>query len=472
MSALTIREKASYACGTIPFGLGFMVLGQLAFPIYNLTLGVSATLVGAALAAGRLWDAISDPVMGSLSDNARTRWGRRRPFILLGGVLLAVALPLLWSVPASLEDTARFAWIIASILFFYTATTVYSVPWLSLGYELNPDPLERTRLQAWRAYFGAVATVSVAWFYRWAQADVFADTVEGIRWISVAAGGIILLCTLPVILFCRERPEVPSRSQATIPFWSGLRDTFKNRAFLILVSGIVTPMLCIPMLVGSLAVYINSYHVFAGDTKTGAAYAAAFSSAMFLLKFVFVPVGVRLVARFGKIPVIRWVLWLGLLASLAKFVLYTPSAPWLQFVNALLLAPSVTIFWLLVDPMKADCADFDELQTGRRRSATYAAIANWIEKATMTVVLLGSGLLIDWSGFSPDLGAAQPEGTLLFLRLAFALVPAAAFAIALVALRFYPLDEARTADIRARLAARAAAASEIPGTNPLPTSQS
>ena len=172
---------------------------------------------------------------------------------------------------------------------------------------------------------------------------------------------------------------------------------------------------------------------------------------MFFLKFPILPHGLRLVARFGKIRMVRWVLWLGLIASLAKFVLYTPAAPWLQFANALLLAPSVAVFWMLVDPMKADCADYDEWKTGRRRSATYAAVASWVEKATMTVVLLGSGLLLDWSGFDPSLGAAQPEGTMLFLRLAFALVPASAFVIALIALRYYLLTEEQTSTIRAEI---------------------
>lgn len=458
MPPLTAREKASYACGAIPFTLGYMVLGQLALPIFNLTLGQSATMVGVALALGRLWDAFSDPFMGSISDNARTRWGRRRPFILLGGILCALAFFVLWSVPQALGEWAQFAWIMACILLFYTATTVFSVPWLSLGYELNPDPVERTRLQAWRTYFGGAAILCVPWFYRWAQADIFGDTMTGIRWIGAAAGLGCLLFALPVFLGCRERVETSGQPQQHTPFWQGLRETLENRPFLILVVGIVVPLLCIPMLVGSLGLYVNSYYVFSGDTKAGATYVAAFGTAMFVLKFVLVPIGVRLVARYGKIQVVRWTLWLGLAASLSKFFLYTPSAPWLQFVNIIPFAPSVAVFWLLVDPMKADCADYDEWKTGRRRSGTYAAVANWIEKATMTTMLLGSGLLLDWSGFDPALGANQPDGTMLTLRLAFSLVPASSYVIALLALRFYPLDEARTAIIRKALEEKASAA--------------
>ena len=247
---LTIKEKAAYACGAIPFTLGCMALGQLAFPIFNLTLGMSATLVGAALALGRLWDAFSDPFMGSVSDNARTRWGRRRPFILRGGVLFAVAFPLLWSVPEGWSGGSQFAWIACCILLFYTATTVFSLPWLSLGYELNPDPLERTRLQAWHAYFARAATLSIPWFYRWAQADVFGDTLSGMRWLSLVVGNAIFAFALPVFFGCRERVDNPPRRQEKTPFWQGLCETTSNLPFLILIGGIVMPMLCIPMLVG------------------------------------------------------------------------------------------------------------------------------------------------------------------------------------------------------------------------------
>lgn len=341
---LTVAEKTSYACGAVPFGLGFMALGSLAYPIFNLTLGLSATLVGAILALGRLWDALTDPAMGSISDNARTRWGRRRPFILLGGFLIALTFPALWLAAPEWPASVRFATILGTVLLFYTATTVFSVPWLSLGYELNPDPIERTRLQAWRSYFAGLMVICLPWFYRWAQADWFGDTLTGMRWLSAVCGVVVILFTLPIFFGCREHGQTEVQRQPRTPFWQGLAETAQNRAFLLLIGGIVTPMLCIPMLVGSLALYINIYHIFGGDTKTGAAYAAAFSTSLFVLKFVILPLGVRLVARYGKIRVITWVLWLGLVASLAKFFLYTPAAPWLQFVNALLLAPSITVF--------------------------------------------------------------------------------------------------------------------------------
>lgn len=451
---LPVREKVSFASGAFTFGVVYMGMVHLAYPIFNITLGVSATTIGIVLALGRLWDAITDPVMGTLSDNSRLRWGRRRPFILLGSVLCAFAFAFMFWVPRGFDEGEILVWFVAAVLFLYTASTVYSVPWLSLSYELTPDGYERTRLHAYRAYAGMAASLLLPWLFSWAQEDAFGDTMTGMRFLSVAVGIGMILTTIPVFLGCKERYASTAAKQAKIGVRKALRETLHNKNFLILVGGIVTTMLCAPMLVGSLAIYINSYHVFQGDTMAGAAITAQAAMVFTVVKFVILPVGVKLAARYGKRAVMRGSLILGLFGSVSKFFFYTPALPELQFATMLLIAPSLTCFWLLVDPMKADCADYDEWKTGMRREGTYAAVANWIEKLCITVVVALSGYVIDASGFNPDLGADQPEGTLLTLRLLFAFAPAVAFVLALISLHFYRLDDERMWEIRRELEAR------------------
>ncbi|MGC9452081.1 MAG: MFS transporter [Oceanipulchritudo sp.] len=451
---LTVIEKLSYGSGAIPFAFAYMGMKQLAFPIFNMTLGMSATLIGIVLAVGRLWDAMTDPLMGNISDNARTRWGRRRPYILLGGLLCGIAFPLMYRVPSGWGEEGIFIWFLVTALLMFTASTVLSVPWLSLSYELTPDSMERVRVQAYRTYIGAGVGMALPWIYRLAQEDVFGDTMTGMRWLSLGVGVAFALFVIPVFFGTRERYMKTAGHQQKIGIVRALKETARNRPFILLVGGIVTSMLCAPMLVGSLGIYINSYHVFEGDTKAGAGLLAVASTLFVALKLVILPGVVKLSARFGKRTVMRWSLVLGLFASISKFFFYTPAMPYLQFGTILLLSPSLTAFWLLVDPMKADCADFDEFNTGLRREGMYAAVANWIEKVSITVVLLFSGIIIDLSGFDPSLGGNQPEGTLLTLRLAFSLVPTAAFAIALLALHFYPLGEERMHQIRIELEKR------------------
>ena len=213
-------------------------------------------------------------------------------------------------------------------------------------------------------------------------------------------------------------------------------------------------MLAVPVLVGSLGVYINSYYIFPGDTKTGAAYAAAFGTFFLVIKVIIMPFVLKLVERFGKMKVIRVCLALTIIASLGKFFLFTPQAPWLQFIVALLLAPASVCISLVVNPMKADCADYDEWKTGNRRSGSYASVANFLEKLTSTILLVFSGVLVDWSGFDASLGANQPPQTTLIWRLAFAGVPMVAYGIFWISLHFYPYTEERMAEIRAELKSR------------------
>lgn len=451
---LTVIEKLSYGSGSIPFAFAYMGMNQLAFPIFNMTLGMSATLIGVVLAIGRLWDAMTDPLMGNISDNARTRWGRRRPFILLGGILCSIAFPLMYMVPSDWGEQGIFIWFLMTALVMFTASTVLSVPWLSLSYELTPDSMERVRVQAYRTYIGAGVGMALPWIYRFAQADVFGDTMTGMRWLSILVGLSFIVFILPVFFGTRERYMKTAGHQSKIGIVKALKETAQNRPFLILVGGIVTTMLCAPMLVGSLGIYINSYHVFDGDTKAGASLLAAASTLFVVIKFIILPGVLKLSSRFGKRTVMRWSLILGFIGAITKFFFYTPVMPYLQFGSIILLCPSLTAFWLLVDPMKADCADYDEFQTGLRREGMYAAVANWIEKVSITVVLLFSGMIIDLSGFDPALGGDQPEGTLLVLRLAFSLVPASAFGIALLALHFYPLGEDRMYEIRMEMEKR------------------
>ncbi|MDX6765221.1 MAG: MFS transporter [Candidatus Methylacidiphilales bacterium] len=451
---LTLGEKIGYGSGGIAFVLAYSLLSQLAFPIFNISLGMNATLVGVALAVGRFWDAITDPVMGWFSDNARTPWGRRCPFILLGGLLCALTFPLFWFISRGWPEWGQFAWLTGCIILYYTSTTVFCVPYLSLGYELNPDPIERTRLQAWSTYFIAAVSLGMPWIYRGAQSEVFPDTLTGMRWLGVLCGVVFFASALPVFLGCREPRDASALQGEKSSFWNGFVLTLSNRPFVLLVLGVVTTMLAVPTLIGSLAVYINTYYIFNGDTKTGAAYAAAFTTLYYIVKFTILPFSVKLVARFGKIRVMQGALWVGIFGSISQYFLYTPAAPWLQFVTALFLSPALTCFWLLVNPMKADCTDYDEWKTGQRRSGSYAAVANWMEKMAMSVFLVFSGMLLDWSGFDPALGAAQAEQTTWIWRMAFAGVPATGYAIALVCLHFYPLTDEKMSAIRADLEAR------------------
>ncbi|GAB4181335.1 MAG: hypothetical protein Fur0032_22380 [Terrimicrobiaceae bacterium] len=381
--------------------------------------------------------------------------------MLAGVLLLAVVMPAMWAVPSGAAQGFILVWFACTSFAFYVAATLFCVPWLALSYEMTPNPLERTNLHAYRAYAGAVIGLLLPWMFRWTQADIFGSVLQGAFWVCLGMGLNCVLFTLPILGACRERFGAQATGQQKIPFWSALKSTLSNRPFLVLELGIVTVVLCTPVLVGSMLVYVNTYYVFGGDPKAGASLAALTATFFVFAKVCVLPIAVRLAARFGKVAVMRLSLILGLAGALLQFPLITPDLPNLQLVTAALLSPAYTAFWLLVDPMKADCADYDEWVTGLRREGSYAAMANWIEKIAVSIALMLSGLAIDLSGFRADLGADQPDGAITFMRVFLTVAPAVGFIIALFALRAYGLDDRRMRAIRSDLESRRGSGVEV-----------
>lgn len=446
-------EKLSYGSGLVGFMFGNSGVNALAYPFFNIMLGVSPTLIGIVLAVSRLWEAFTDPIMGAVSDNSRLKGGRRKPFILLGSVLCALTFPLIWFVPTGLGQVGSGVWFLVASLVFFTAFAIFSIPYLSLGYELTPDNHERTRVAAVSSFVGKIAGMGLQWIYPLAQAGIFASAIIGVRTLGVLIGICFLLFAIPVCWKCRERFQKTAAKQKKIGILAGVRETFKNRPFLQLVS-IVMLMQASTSMIGALGLYVNSYYIFGGDTKTGAAFAATGNTLYSVLSIFSIPLVAGLARRLGKKTVMAGCLAIGIAASFSKFFLYRPDLPYLQFVSIGLIAPSYTAFWVLVGPMKADTADYDESLTGLRREGTYAAVSNWIEKLGLTAALVLSGLIFDLSGFDVAQGANQSAGTFLTLRILFAFVPALAMTVGLALLYFYPLSEKRMYEIRDQMESR------------------
>lgn len=450
----TWKERIGFAIGTLPFNFGASGINQLAYPIYNLTLGMSPTLIGLALAIVRLWDGFTDPLMGSISDNSRHRWGRRRPFIAVGAVLCAFTFPLIWLVPTGWGGGAAFSYFLATLLLFYTAFTIYGVPYLTLGYEMSPDSNERVRIHAVRAMVSKLTFFIVPWIFAVAQLPIFESTIQGMRALGWLLGGLFLALAVPTVLLTRERTATRAvKQQEKVPLVAGLKLTFQNRAFLFLVV-IVLGMLVGTNLVGYLGIYVNSYHVFDGDTVAGAAMHAKAQTVYAVAGMIAVPIVSKCATRFGKLTVLRWCIACGIAGSISKFWFFSDVYPQLQYLSMLMLSPAISGFWVLIDPMKADTADFDEFTSGCRREGTYAAVANWLEKMTLTATMLLSGMLLDLSGFDASLGSGQSESSLLIIRVAFAGVPAALLLVSLYLASRYPLKDSKVSTMRDELEAQ------------------
>lgn len=446
-------EKLMYGMGSGSFQMATDGVRGLANPIFNITLGMRPALIGLVDMISRISDAFTDPLMGKISDNTRSRFGRRRPYILIGAMMTAGAFMLIWRVPETWSQELIFTWYLCAMLWFYVCTTIQNVPYHTLGLEMTADHHERTVVSSYKMMFSFLFTFFVPWIFRFAQSSHFTSVMHGIRTISwFVAIGIMVGGILPAV-FVKERYYHIAAKAKKVPFRQGVKMTFQNKAFRILTAIILTTGIAGSM-VGAMGFYIVNYYVKGGDLKAGSSLFALGANAYTLCSLLSLPIMVALCRRIGKVNTLRIVVVIGLAGALSNFFLYNKELPYLLLVAQMLAAPVGAGFWTITTSMKADICDDDELLHGARREGMFGAIGNWIMKMTMACTFFLAGIILESTGFDRNLGANQLPEAILRMRLCFSVVPAAASCIALFLLKIYPLNEARMEAIRKELETR------------------
>lgn len=441
-------------------GPGLHAANQLAFPVYNVILGLNPAWVGYALASFRLWDAFTDPLAGYLTDRSASRWGRRKPFMLLGAVFCAVLFPLAWFASPAWSATGQITFFVAISLLYFTAHTIYAIPYQALGMELTPDYDDRTSLYTYRTCFMVLGFAAIGWVYPLAQHDWFYSPLAGVQIVTVAMSVVFFLSALVPILVLRERFQAPavavpakSGSEGGDGFWCTMAAAFRNREFRRLAS-LQVILVFGGNVVAVLSFYVNLYYLYDGNAKAAAQLmgtGALVSSAATLAAMPLLP---WLSRRLGKAGTVACCLTVQLLASALKWVLFIPSAPWLSLIPVTLISIGNIGFWTLVPAMVADVCDLDELETGKRREGLFASVTQWLNKLGYTAATALSGTVLVWIGFDVAKEGVQSESTLFLMRLLFAVVPATAFLAGLWLLRGMNLSRQRLQAVRVELESR------------------
>jgi GPH family glycoside/pentoside/hexuronide:cation symporter len=242
---VSLPHRMAYGAGAFANNLLGAASGGMMI-VLNLGFGMNPALAGVIVGAmPRLIDAFTDPLMGYISDNARTRWGRRRPFIFCGAIVTAIIFAILWQVPASRSDNFYFVWFLVGYILFYVGYTVFATPWVALGYELTPDYNERTRLMGTQNFIGSLAFMISPWFLKIMYMDkYFPDLKAGAAGLALLIAGVTIgLGILPAI-FLRERMKDLAAEESAASdgksgivhnmaeFFKGFAMTMSNTAFL------------------------------------------------------------------------------------------------------------------------------------------------------------------------------------------------------------------------------------------------
>lgn len=451
---LPLGEKIGWGIGGFLENMVGNSIGVMALPIFNIALGINPILLGWAMSLPRLLDALVDPWLGSLSDNTRSRWGRRKPWVATGAILAPLALAILFSVPPHWSKDAIFAWFAIFCAAAYILMSVFSISYGALGFELTTDYNERTRVQAWRFAFIAVSGLLVGWLYRFALHPFFAGAAEiGVKPEVAGMRNLMWILLLPMIaaglapaFFGREKIEV--EAQEKIGIREGFLMTMRNRPFIIFsVLGIFT--LTGGILVGPFSLFISIYHVCNGDMKLATTIAGIGTTINTALSIGLIPVVTFLASRFGKRETLLLAQVLLILGSLLTWFVFTPANPWLMLLTLPFNCIALTTILILNGSIMADICDYDEYETGLRRGGMYGAVSAFIGKVAFSSIGILSGYMLVWSGYVE--ATVQSPEAIRNMRLFFAFTPAVFGSIGLAFTFYFPLTRKKVLAVRAAI---------------------
>jgi Na+/melibiose symporter-like transporter len=433
------RVRAGYALGSLVTGAFGTVPGLLLLPYLTDTLGVAAGIAGLLVLAPKAWDVLINPVAGRISDRTRTRSGARRPFLIGGGLAVAVLFAAIFAAPVRSG-----AYVALTFLAAATAYAFFQVPYVAMPAEMTDDYNERTRLMTWR-----VAILAVAILVSGALSPVvtrqFGGGIPGHRAMGVFVGILIIVGTAGSFFGTRGAPTgevLPSEAS----LGRQLRTARANRAFTrLLVCFVVQAAGIATMLAG--VSYFATQVLDSPDTGATVLFACFVGPALLVM-----PLWTRIGRRVGKLR--AYVFASLLFAAAAGLLVLAPflSAAVVYVITGLVGAgyAGQQVFGLAMLP---DCVAFDARRTGRRQAGVFTGL--WTAGETFGLAL-GPGIfalvLAAFGYVSSDSGAAAAQtGTAkLGVLLGFTLVPALVVATALFPLRGYDLDEARLADSDSR----------------------
>jgi GPH family glycoside/pentoside/hexuronide:cation symporter len=444
--------------GTLPlgrivaFGAASIGLTSMAFvnALYLFKFSTDVLLIapgvmGLLYGVSRIWDAISDPLVGRMSDLTRSRLGRRRSWIFASIPATGLAFIMLWAPPSTLDTLGLSVWVGVALLIFSTAQTMFSVPHYALGVEMTSDYNERTRVFGVRQLMGGAGLlIGVVSFYGLASADdprAFALPLAIA--IAVGAGLLTGFGVAPI----RERPEYQGRGGEGLrrAFW----DVFRNphARLLLLMYGIESFGAATT---GILSVYITQYVV-----KAPQAFYIVILMFYIVPSFALGPLWSRISRRVGKRRLWLWSMVVATIAyALHSFLGEGTIVFWCAI--SVLQGTTAGVGSVIGPSIKGDVIDWDELQTGERKEGAYLAVWTFVQKSAHGLCAILLGFALQWVGFEPN--AEQTIATKWTLLGLYGFLPAICYGIGTVLLARFQLNEREHAAIRAELDARAAAA--------------
>jgi GPH family glycoside/pentoside/hexuronide:cation symporter len=451
---IPVVEKSVYGLGAPTMMLVNHIIEYQVQQVLVFGLGMSPGLKGIIVMIYRIWDAFTDPLVGWLSDNIRTPYGRRRPFMFVGVLLMATVLPFVWQFNETWDLIFIAIWFTVFGMIASTSSTLFNIPYYTLRMEMTPDYNERTSINVYASIINKLFALLGPWIWKMTQHPFFTgqdptedpNTLLGIRSLSIYFAALIVILGLLPTFVTKERYYKNVIKQKKEPLLKSLKMTFTSIPFRMMLLLIFTVNM--EGLVNGMGGYLSLYYVFDGDKSMAATYTGIAGTIGVVLGVISIPFFGWLANHFGKERSLLINTGASILISLSIFFCYNPEYPWLTIIPAVLNGVIVAGFWTVIPSMKADIVDDDELITGERREGSFESMFSWFFRATGSIFLGLSGFVVIVIGFDIKTATDQPDGVFTAMMYLMALIPALLGILQFIVIMKWPLTRGRMDEIR------------------------
>ncbi|MFO7729919.1 MAG: MFS transporter [Spirochaetia bacterium] len=445
MKQLSTRKKIGYGIGDLGGNLFFTIMGFYLLFYFTDVAGIAAGLAGTAIMIGKIWDAVTDPTVGYLSDRSRNRWGRRRPFMFVGAILLFFGMGILFIPFGVTSQIALFILATLTYCLVNTAYTLVNIPYGALTPELTDDYYERTVLNGFRMSFAVVGTfvgVSIVL----PLVDFFGGSRIAWTGMGFVTGGIMAATMLTVVFSVRENPKPRLHSQENI--FKSYFQVLSMKTFLTALIPWSLHMAGVNVLQTSLLYYFRYIY---GN-------AAAFQIALPILlgaAVLAIPVWVRISKHIGK----KHSYNIGMLIFAAGVLLFffighrtgIQVSYVIMFFGGLGFATHYVMPWAIVP----DVVEYDYAERGVRREGVFYGMWTFSSKIGQAIGIGLSGWMLSVFGYQESVAgvqaATQSETAMLGIRLLTGPIPAAFFIAGVIILSFFPITNKKYQEIMKRV---------------------
>ena len=459
----------------IAFGLG-MLANQMfpaALGIFMVVLvenlGMPSWMWGILFFVPRIFDAFFDPIMGFISDNTKSVWGRRRQYVFFGALVMGISFIIMWQLFRENGVNYNFIFFLIFSTVFYFGLSIFSVPYVAMGYEMSEDFHERTQIMAISQWIGQWAWVIAPWFWvvmydpKWfPNADTATRTLA--FWVGISC---MILAMMPAI-FIKSKSTKYDHTLKPLTFKTiggslkeiliSFKEAFSNKPF---------RKLCIATFlifnafntVAGFTFFIVVYYLFSGNAAAAGIWPTLFGCIGALsTTFMVIPTVAWISKKMEKKKAFLICQGISIFGYILLWFLFIPGKPYMFLFALPFFSFGIGSLFTLMMSMTADVCDMDELESGKRREGIFGAIYWWMVKFGFAIAGLLTGVLMSVVGFKAG-AETQVEGAVTGLRLFFSGIPILGTLTAMWVMWNYDLTEAKARAIKKEIDARKAALS-------------